>query len=309
MAYNSTKVDSHDEEDSNDDFVVGVKMKKAPYPWVDDNHHERTSSSWLPRSLRDGILVCIPACALLLLVVLFLPHNCRGGSMSLREQRSSSGCDTAFGSVIGVSAVGSVTAYSNCNSDYISNLSNFVNVTIPGGAGGSVVVPDVYTGMPWQCVEYARRYWATTSPYTLFGSVDGASDIWTSLHHGTFIESSDVVVQFDLQKFENGGVNATSPPQVGDLFIYPIQPGGFPFGHVTVVLNDQLPPTLNNGGNDVTSEVHVGEQNWDSFQWQHAAEGYSRKLQLTYHQLSRRWSVYDPQGKIAGWVRRPSQRS
>jgi hypothetical protein len=290
-------------EDDSDDFAVEMKASSHSSGAFSDKTSQN-SSSWIPRSLRDGILVCIPACVLLLLVVVFLPHNCRLGLPM--SGRSSSGCDTAFGSVIGVSAVGSVTAYSNCNSDYISNLSNYVNVTIPGGSGGAVVVPDVYTGMPWQCVEYARRYWATTSPFTLFGSVDGASDIWTSLIHGTFVELSDVVVQFNLQKFENGGMNSTSPPQVGDLLIYPIQPGGFPFGHVTVVLNAQSPPAT--FGDDVITEVHVGEQNWDSYQWQHAAEGYSRTLQLTYHQLSKRYSVYDPQGKIAGWVRRPSQR-
>lgn len=289
---------------------TAIEMKASANNNDDDSDaliHSPSDGRRLYQSLRDGVFVCIPACVLLALLVLFLPHHCRGGMWASSNRRSAGGCDTPFGSVIGVSAVGSVTAYSNCNSDYTSNLSNYVNVTIPGGAG-AVVVPDVYTGMPWQCVEYARRYWATTSPFTLFGSVDGASDIWSNLHHGTFVELSDVVVQFDLQKFENGGLNTTSPPQVGDLLIYPVQPGGFPFGHVTVVLNTQLPPVAASGSQDVTTEVHVGEQNWDSFPWQHAEEGYSRKLQLTYHQLSKRYSIYDPQGTIAGWVRRPSQR-
>ena len=184
-------------------------------------------------------------------------------------------CDTLFGSVIGT-AFG-VSAFSNCNGEYISNESNFVNIS---GAD------DVYTGMPWQCVEYARRFLVVTPPHVAFGSVDGASDIWPM----TTVQSVTATnVSYKFLSFANS--NTTVKPAVGDLIIYPIQPNGFPFGHVAVVV----------GVTQVA--IQVAEQNWDSFVWAHVKEGFSREIELFQESLTGRWTVSDPNGAIVGWKR------
>lgn len=270
----------------------GIELKAL----VDKPHQQGPSHN--PRAV---MYACLAGAMFLLLLLIYSPR--------LIHVTPPSSCDSPFGSVIGVSSVGSVPAYSNCNSDYISDQSNFVNVTI----ANDVVVNDVYTGMQWQCVEYARRFWALTSPFTVFGSVNGASDIWSSLTEGTFIEQSDIVVPFALEKYPNNAANATSPPKTGDLLIYPIQPGGFPFGHVAVVVNSPSHAAMQTAAaksksSEATQALRVAEENWDSYPWAHANEGFSRELQLTYHVLTKRYSIYDPQGQIAGWVRRPEAR-
>jgi hypothetical protein len=202
-----------------------------------------------------------------------------------------------------------VPAFSNCNSDFTSNESNFVNVTLPDGS----IASDLYTGMPWQCVEYGRRYWLMTRPHCTFGSVDGASDIWSALTVGfrvfqtptgsTSDSSGEGGPSFPLEKHQN--FNTSSPPALGDLLIYPVQPGGFPFGHVAVIVKVTQNTTANVDLDSWTFEVHLAEQNWDSLEWAHKSEGYSRQLTATYHVLTKKYSIWDPEGHIAGWVRRP----
>jgi hypothetical protein len=188
-------------------------------------------------------------------------------------------CDTPFGSLIGVALT--VPAYSNCNSDYTSNGSAYANISgVPGGA--------VYSGMPWQCVEYARRFLILTPPHVAFGSVDGASDIWP-IATVDGVLASNANSTYPFASFPNG--NATSRPRVGDLIIYPQQPGGFPFGHVAVVVG-------------VTrSAIEVGEQNWDSYVWANVGRNFSRQIPLVRVATTGAWVVDDPNGLIAGWKR------
>lgn len=268
---------------------------------------QRTVLVQAMRFMKLVMWICIPPLVVLCVLALALPPR-SSGLLNAHGRRPTSvpRCDTPFGSLIGVSA--GVDAYSNCNSDYTSNESNFVNVTVPTASGANLTVLDVYTGMPWQCVEYARRYWVSTAPYTTFGGVDGASDIWTRLDHGWFVGANRTASgddKFLLEK--HGNNNSTSPPRVGDLLIYPVQPGGFPFGHVAVVVGvtSTTTPSSHAEDGDITLAVHVAEENWDSFPWAHKSEGFSRSLPLTYHQLTKKYSVYDAEGTIAGWVRRP----
>jgi hypothetical protein len=224
---------------------------------------------------------------------------------------SSAGCDTPFGTVIGVAH--HVIAYSNSNSEYTSNGSHFVNLT---STATGQRIENVYTGMPWQCVEYGRRFWAMTEPASTFGSVDGAADIWSTLTVGFYLQhtpssassassaSAEGGAAFPLLKYTNGAT--TVAPQVGDLIIYPVQGGGFPFGHVAAIVGVTLPSasaTTTNDGDAVFS-IQVGEQNWDSHLWANMGQNYSRSIRAVYHQLTKYYSVMDPQGTIAGWVRR-----
>jgi hypothetical protein len=188
-------------------------------------------------------------------------------------------CDTPFGSLIGVAL--DVPAYSNCNSDYTSNESYFVNIT---GAPGDIV----YSGMPWQCVEYARRFLILNPPHVAFAGVDGACDIW-SLTTVQGVLQTNMNREYPFATFPNG--NATSRPRVGDLIIYPRQPNGFPFGHVAVIVGTTL------------KTIEVGEQNWDSYAWTNAAQNYSRSIPLARVATTGAWLIDDPDGIVAGWKR------
>ena len=54
-------------------------------------------------------------------------------------------------------------AYSNCNSNCVIFEPNHQQ--------------DIYTGIKWQCVEYARR-WLLEEQGVVFGDVEIAADIW-----------------------------------------------------------------------------------------------------------------------------------
>ena len=71
-------------------------------------------------------------------------------------------CETNYGVVLGQSPAG-VPAYSNCNAECVIFEPNHLN--------------DIYTGIKWQCVEYARR-WLLQERGVVFGDVDIAADIW-----------------------------------------------------------------------------------------------------------------------------------
>lgn len=185
------------------------------------------------------------------------------------------GCSTPFGSVIG--RAHDVTARSNCNGNFTSNFTNSINVSCR----------SVFTGLEWQCVEYARRFLIRRRNVT-FGSVVGASDIWNM----RFVRSVVSSRRYPFLQFANGV--AGTPPAIGDLIIYPIQPGGFPFGHVAVVV-----------GVSATT-VEVAEQNWSSHLWPNIANNYSRQLLLNTTTQSGRvaYAVLDPEEyEIAGWKR------
>lgn len=232
------------------------------------------------------------------LFILLLGRNCNHRSFAgSRSPTYATPCDTPFGSLIGTSVVFHVPAFSNCNSDMISDISNFVNTTTVNGT----VVLDVFSGMQWQCVEYARRTWLTSSPSRSFGSVNGASDIWSLPNAILVTPTGSPTVTVPLYKFPNG--NTTVLPQKGDLMIYPIQPGGFPFGHVAVVVGMIPMPTPQSDRAFESWFVLLAEQNWDSYPWAFRAKGYSRQLVVTKAASSQLVVVDDPQGTIQGWVR------
>lgn len=106
-----------------------------------------------------------------------------------------------FGTPLGMH--GGVVGYSNCASetcisDLYHTVSHFTNETGMEGEVGEHAKKTPHegrrSGMKWQCVEYARRYWmlhgcaAPTIHYldaphqycaATFGDVDGAEDIWS----------------------------------------------------------------------------------------------------------------------------------
>ena len=93
-------------------------------------------------------------------------------------------------------------------------------------------------------------------------------------------------------------------PAVGDLIIYPVQPGGFPFGHVCVVVN----VSWTEGPHDSKKgTVYVGEQNWSSHYWGGLKGNYSRALPVSSKLDAATGdevvTLHDDDYKIVGWKR------
>jgi hypothetical protein len=155
-------------------------------------------------------------------------------------QQCLNNCATRYGSMLGNSPAG-VPAYSNCNSDCVIFEPNRLN--------------NIYTGIKWQCVEYARR-WLLHEYGVVFGDVDIAANIWSMQQVQNPISNKG----FEFISIVNG---AESLPQRGDLLIYGKDYLGT--GHVAVVV----------GINAKRNTIQVAEQNYDNTKWQ---DHYARKI-------------------------------
>jgi hypothetical protein len=71
-------------------------------------------------------------------------------------------CVTKFGAVLGSNS--GIPAFSNCRSECINPIEN-------------KLTDGIISGVSWQCVEYARRWWITKFGIS-FGSVDTADQIF-----------------------------------------------------------------------------------------------------------------------------------
>ncbi|KAG5469921.1 hypothetical protein CUR178_02063 [Leishmania enriettii] len=248
-----------------------------------------------------------------------LPDGCR--SHYCRQD----GVDAPFGAVLG--AHDGIVAYSNCNSDSCTSLlEHQISVPLPPRAGTALATLHaktriMTTGMKWQCVEYARRYWmlrGTPTPAT-FDSVHGAADIWDSLTFATILSNGTKV---PLLKFRNGAKldYGGSSPRAGDLLLYPRDDKGeFPFGHVAVVVGVTMPSRLEAGNvqTDATAAasqprrrhglVYIAEQNWNSSPWPEPHRNFSRSLTLEVLESAEgrplQYNIRDSYYNIDGWVR------
>ena len=200
-----------------------------------------------------------------LLISLFVNTNAfadqHSKSVDDIPQQCSTNCKTSYGNILGKSPAG-VPAYSNCNSDCVIFEPNHLH--------------KVYTGIKWQCVEYARR-WLLNEQGVVFGDVDIAADIW---------EIADVNNPHSKQslKFDSIVNGAATLPQRGDLLIYGKEYLGT--GHVAVVvLIDEKRNT-----------IQVAEQNYANIKWQH---NYAREI--AYTSVDNRVWLLD--SYLVGWKR------
>jgi len=124
-----------------------------------------------------------------------------------------------------------VYAYSNKSSDFISDELNYYN--------------GHFTGIKWQCVEYARRYFQSVFNVT-FSQVDSAYEIpnaiFTSLSDNKIITSVSMVINPTI-------INYVS----NSLIIWPkdYEPDT-PHGHVAVIVS------VNKEG------IDIAEQNYNN---------------------------------------------
>ena len=181
-------------------------------------------------------------------------------------------CDTIFGKRIGY--IEDVPAFSNCNNTVESNFDN------------EVVKNDrnVFSGMQWQCVEYARRYLITKLGYK-FAGVVGAEDIFKLRE----VESIDGYIKRSFKSFKNGEISCSinNLPKVHDLIIWSRFKPDIPYGHVAAVLKVD-------GDN-----IYIGEQNWSNNIWEHPT--YSRILKL--NRANNNCLLEDGNYPILGWKR------
>ena len=176
-------------------------------------------------------------------------------------ERCTRECVEIFGEELGKSFTG-IPAYSNCQNACVNPTPNYVI--------------DVYTGIKWQCVEYARR-WLLVNQGVVYGDVDIAADIWGLDYVQTPHEGS----KFVFQGFVNGSLEV---PQRGDLLIYSDE--FFGTGHVAVVLQVDIE----------RKRVLVGEQNFDNSKW---AQQYARAIPYVTHNNG----VWLLDSYLIGWKR------
>lgn len=152
-------------------------------------------------------------------------------------------CVSPYGALLGVSTSG-VKAYSNCQSECVTYHPNRLN--------------GVYTGVKWQCVEFARR-WLLVNRNAVYGEVEVAVDIWNKINHITHVATQKKI---PLESRLNG---STQAPQVGDLLIY--AEVFHETGHVAVVTEV----------NHESGFIEVAEQNYKNEVW---PGNYARRIKF-----------------------------
>ncbi len=159
-------------------------------------------------------------------------------------------CVTPFGELLGSAGIG-LEAYSNCRASCVVWRPNKVKI--------KEEAEPVYTGVKWQCVEYARR-WLLINKGVVYGSVDYAYQIWDQIK---FYESPNKKKKICTKNYPNGSKVA---PIVGDLLIYAKEFADT--GHVAVV--SQVDKEL--------KWIRVAEENNLNQKW---PGNYAREIKLT----------------------------
>ena len=193
--------------------------------------------------------------------IFLLFFGCLQAFADTLPERCTQECVESFGVKVGESFAG-IPAYSNCQNSCVNPTPNFV--------------AQVYTGIKWQCVEFARR-WLLVKQGVVYGDVDIAADIWNL----DYVYTPDKEKSFPFKGYLNG---SSDMPKRGDLLIYASEFYGT--GHVAVVL--QI---------DTDQErILVGEQNYDNNKWRNR---YARAI--PYVDRDNGIWLLDPY--IVGWKR------
>ena len=139
-----------------------------------------------------------------------------------------------------------------------------------------------YTGLRWQCVELARRYWWHHHGVAL-PRVGAAADLWR------------VALPVGARR-RRGWARGAPPPPPGSVVVWGRRVG--PFGHVAVVVG--------HGGRAPRRWVCVVEQNRGDRAWTRGRAGaWSRRLAV--RPPSRGGRLYDPCDGVdaLGWCEPP----
>jgi hypothetical protein len=136
----------------------------------------------------------------------------------------------------------------------------------------------VFTGLKYECVEFARRFWVITRQYT-FPEIESAVDLWSLTHFQSVIpERPDLAMQHFYPTTSN-------VPILGDLVIFDRSPTA-PHGHVSVVIKcRQYKKHV---------YVYICDQNFND---QSFNKTYNGRIKLTSHKAS------SDRGEVIGIVR------
>lgn len=198
----------------------------------------------------------------LLSAVFLLPYSLNANSL---PKSCSNSCTSSFGNKLGENS--GVVGYSNCTNDCESD--KWTTITLGQHR--------YKTGMKWQCVEYARRWYMKRLGYS-FASIDHAYEIWDLEH----VDKLGSELKGKWKKLANG--KTTEKPQLNDLLIYNKKQGIH--GHVSVIVK-------------VTDDyVYIAEQNYTNAKWDDPS--YARKLALI-HNTKGHYSLKDL--GVIGWMR------
>ena len=207
----------------------------------------------------------------------------------VHNSKKKTACVTKFGKKLGYFK--NVPAFSNCNNSFKSDLNNFINYKNE----------NVFSGMQWQCVEYARRYLITRLGVT-FSSVNGAEDVFAL----KTVESIQDGKKYKFKTFKNN-LNCrrkNNMPKVNDVIIWARNKSDTPFGHIAVILKIE------------GDQIYIGEQNWSNDAWTgeprfpsdpslicKGLKGTAYSRILTFKKYNNRCIIVDGNYKILGWKR------
>ena len=182
-------------------------------------------------------------------------------------------CVIEFGNIVG--NLEDVPAYSNCNNSFESGFDNFI----------SYKNKKIFSGMQWQCVEYARRHLITKLGLT-FNSVDGAEDVFAL----KTVESTENGKKYKFKTYKNNSKCRikNNMPKVNDVIIWARNKSDTPYGHIAVILKIE------------GDQIFIGEQNWSNDVWE-SPPSHSRILTLKKH--NNRCTILDGNYTILGWKR------
>lgn len=159
-----------------------------------------------------------------------------------------------------------VCAYSNASTSYISEEDNFIE--------------NNYTGLKWQCIEYARRWLYQTNNLS-FCLINFAYEIWTDIH---YCYNPATKKQTAFLNHANG---SSTVPRTGDLLVY--AKTFLQTGHVAVIVEINIEQKW----------LRLAEQNYHNKIW---PAHYSRQIDLNIIKKNNQSIIYSlDDSHILGW--------
>jgi len=160
---------------------------------------------------------------------------------------------------------------------FSANLKDSRYFNVPEKQRFSANLKQIFTGIKWQCVEYARRYLILNHNIT-FQEIDNAYDIFALDYFNSIIDNSLI----PIRKISN---NSNIPFHVGSLLIWSKDFNKYLTGHVAVITEMNI--SLANHNNYIT----ISEQNFDNV-------NFKRNLKVTV--TNGKIFIHDK--NILGWI-------
>jgi hypothetical protein len=185
-----------------------------------------------------------------------------------------------FGNILGVN--GRTKAFSNSDdTSFVSEEHHYLSLKITEKESDESDHINIYCGLKWQCVEYARR-WLIENKGLTFDPVENAYMIW-DLKYAHAIMNKKIVPFIHCKNGES-----SHKPSEGDLLIYSTEYTDVT-GHVAVIVG-------------VLDEyLQIAEQNGLNQKWN---TSYARLLSYGVEQVSDKGNIYSISDVgVIGWLK------